>query len=89
MHADRRRHTARHAPSPPPSPTQPFQLGRDPSHQAPFGAVKDEDGGHCGDPQGGEKRQRFLIETVGEAVAEVILSLLACALLGCMVLIAT
>ncbi|MFG3304900.1 lysine transporter LysE [Streptomyces wuyuanensis] len=30
----------------------------------------------------------FLIETVGEAVAEVILSLLACALLGCMVLIA-
>ncbi|NED03616.1 lysine transporter LysE, partial [Streptomyces sp. SID6648] len=30
----------------------------------------------------------FLVETVGEAVAEVILSLLACALLGCLALIA-
>ncbi|MEU3243354.1 MULTISPECIES: lysine transporter LysE [unclassified Streptomyces] len=30
----------------------------------------------------------FLIEMVGEAVAEVILSLLACALLGCLALIA-
>jgi TRAP-type C4-dicarboxylate transport system permease small subunit len=30
----------------------------------------------------------FLIDTVGEAVAEVILSLLACILLGCLVLIA-
>ncbi|MGW6569727.1 lysine transporter LysE [Streptomyces sp. NPDC054975] len=30
----------------------------------------------------------FLIETVGEAVAEVILSLLTCALLGCLALIA-
>ncbi|MFF4323337.1 lysine transporter LysE [Streptomyces sp. NPDC001568] len=30
----------------------------------------------------------FLIETVGEAVAEVILSLLACTLLGCLALIA-
>lgn len=30
----------------------------------------------------------FLSETVGEAVAEVILSLLACALLGCLALIA-
>ncbi|MEV5514443.1 lysine transporter LysE [Streptomyces flaveolus] len=29
----------------------------------------------------------FLIDTVGEAVAEVILSLLACAVLGCLVLI--
>ncbi|MFJ1610775.1 lysine transporter LysE [Streptomyces sp. NPDC088253] len=31
----------------------------------------------------------FLIEMVGEAVAEVILSLLACALLGCLALIAS
>ncbi|QES10301.1 lysine transporter LysE [Streptomyces venezuelae] len=30
----------------------------------------------------------FLVETLGEAVAEVILSLLACALLGCLALIA-
>ncbi|MDX3240108.1 lysine transporter LysE [Streptomyces sp. ME03-5709C] len=30
----------------------------------------------------------FLTETVGEAVAEVIMSLLACALLGCLALIA-
>jgi TRAP-type C4-dicarboxylate transport system permease small subunit len=30
----------------------------------------------------------FLIDTVGEAVAEVVLSLLACVLLGCLVLIA-
>jgi hypothetical protein len=30
----------------------------------------------------------FLIDTVGEAVGEVILSLLACVLLGCLVLIA-
>ncbi|MFE6183910.1 lysine transporter LysE [Streptomyces sp. NPDC056465] len=30
----------------------------------------------------------FLVETVGEAVAEVILSLLACALLGCLALVA-
>ncbi|WP_186780106.1 lysine transporter LysE [Streptomyces salinarius] len=30
----------------------------------------------------------FLIDTVGEAVAEVVLTLLACVLLGCLVLIA-
>ncbi|MGW7318745.1 hypothetical protein [Streptomyces sp. NPDC054865] len=30
----------------------------------------------------------FLIETLGEAVAEVVLSLLACVVLGCLALIA-
>ncbi|MFF8258909.1 lysine transporter LysE [Streptomyces virginiae] len=35
-----------------------------------------------------KKVSDFLVETVGEAVAEVLLSLLACALLGSLVLIA-